>query len=281
EGALPNLSIAPRMAAVTLYRDLHRFYAAKERLFPERSSAIIFFENMMGIFFSGRNLTEEVLAETKPGLRFVVAPQRYDAETGTPTVKIPAFALVLRLKNPEEFGVVAEEAWQKALGFVNFTRGQQGEPGLLIDRQMQGDTKFTLAAFSFAGIKDRTKLDRRFNFRPAIAIQGDSLILSSTDGLARDLIDALRAEAKDSPVPQERTDSLVELDGERIAAALKASRAALVRQNMLEEGNTRQQAEFSTDVLIAVVREVKQVALRLGREDGHPHARLTIRLDRP
>ena len=36
-------------------------------LFPERTSGLIFFENMMGIFFTGRDLTSEVLAETGAG----------------------------------------------------------------------------------------------------------------------------------------------------------------------------------------------------------------------
>ena len=133
-GALPNLAVPGRIAAVTLYRDLYRFYAAKDTLFPERTSELIFFENMMGIFFSGRDLTEEVLAETKAGIRVVVTEPVFDADIGVPRIKIPAFAVILRLKKPESFGVVAEEAWQKALGLINFTRGQQGQPGLIIDR---------------------------------------------------------------------------------------------------------------------------------------------------
>ncbi len=35
---------------------------------------------MMGIFFSGRNLTDEVLAETQPQVQLVVARQDYDRE---------------------------------------------------------------------------------------------------------------------------------------------------------------------------------------------------------
>ena len=65
QGAWPNLAVPRRIAAVSLYRDLHAFYAAKDELFPERTSGLIFFENMMGIFFTGRDLTEEVLAETE------------------------------------------------------------------------------------------------------------------------------------------------------------------------------------------------------------------------
>ncbi|MHC4721032.1 MAG: hypothetical protein ACYSYT_11255, partial [Planctomycetota bacterium] len=75
DGILPNLSVPRRIAALSLYRDLHDFYAAKDDLFPERTSGLIFFENMMGIFFSGRDLTNEVLIETKPEIRLVVAEQ--------------------------------------------------------------------------------------------------------------------------------------------------------------------------------------------------------------
>jgi hypothetical protein len=116
EGVLPNVSVPRRIAALSLYRDLHQFYAAKDDLFPDRTSGLIFFENMMGIFFSGRDLTEEVLAETKPGIRFVVAEQEYDPAIGTPQIKLPAFAAILRLRHPEQFNKVAEEAWQKAVG---------------------------------------------------------------------------------------------------------------------------------------------------------------------
>jgi len=38
DGARPNLSVPRQIAGVSLYRDLHRFYAAKDTLFPERTS---------------------------------------------------------------------------------------------------------------------------------------------------------------------------------------------------------------------------------------------------
>ncbi len=133
-GAMPNFAVPRQIAGLSFYRDLHKFYAAKDQLFPERTSGLIFFENMMGIFFTGRDLTDEVLAETTPHVRFVAAEQQYDAKVGTPQVQLPGFAAVFRMKNPEKFSLVAEEAFQKALGLVNFTRGQKAEPGLIIDR---------------------------------------------------------------------------------------------------------------------------------------------------
>jgi len=279
EGVLPNLSVPRRIAALSLYRDLHQFYAAKDDLFPDRTSGLIFFENMMGIFFSGRDLTNEVLAETKPEIRFVVAEQEYDPAIGTPQIKLPAFAAILRLRHPEQFNKVAEEAWQKAVGLINFTRGQQAMPGLIINRPIQGETQFTVAAFSTAEIEDKTKLDQRFNFCPALAMPGDYLILTSTDGLARDLIDALSRETEHTVKPFAEIHSLVEIDAAQLASILEANRETLVRGDMVKKGSTQEESETGTDMLITVVKFVDHVKLSIGMHEGMSRANLEIELN--
>ncbi len=279
EGILPNLSVPRRIAALSLYRDLHSFYAGKDDLFPERTSGLIFFENMMGIFFSGRDLTNEVLIETKPEIRLVVAEQEFDPAIGTPQVKFPAVALILRLRHPEQFNEVAEEAWQKTVGLINFTRGQQAMPGLIIDRPFQGKTKYTVAYFSTSGIEDKTNLDSRFNVRPSLAMPGEYLVLSSTDGLARDLIDALHQETEQTPKPSAGTHSLVELEGGQLASILEANRKTLIQGDMVKKGSTQEQAESSTDLLISVMEFLKHVKLRIGTHDGLTQADLEIKLN--
>jgi len=52
-------------------------------------------------------------------------PSGIRSAVGTPEPQWPAFALVLGLRDAKAFGEVMEEAWQKALGLVNFTRGQK------------------------------------------------------------------------------------------------------------------------------------------------------------
>jgi hypothetical protein len=279
EGILPNLSVPRRIAALSLYRDLHSFYAAKDDLFPERTSGLIFFENMMGIFFSGRDLTNEVLIETKPEIRLVVAEQEYDPAIGTPQVKFPAFALIFRLRHPEQFNEVAEEAWQKAVGLINFTRGQQAMPGLIIDRPFQGKTKYTVAYFSTSGIEDKTNLDSRFNVRPALAMPGEYLILSSTDGLARDLIDTLHQETKQAPKPLAGTHSLVELEGGQLSSILEANRKTLIQGNMVDKGSTQEQAEANIDLFISLAKFLDLVKLRIGTHNGLTQADLEIKLN--
>ena len=279
EGALPNLAVPRRIAALTLYRDLHQFYAAKDDLFPERTSGLIFFENMMGIFFSGRDLTNEVLAETEPEIRLVVAEQQFDPAIGTPLVKLPAFALILRLRDEEEFDEVAEEAWQKAIGLVNFTRGQQAMPGLIIDRPMHRDTKLTLSYFSTAGIEDKAELAQRFNIRPTLAMPGNYLVLSSTDGLARDLVDALNAEIEQKTNPLAETHSLIEIEGGQLASILQANRDTLVRGEMVKKGSTQEEAEGSIDVLITISKLCERLELSIGMDEGTTEASLELKLN--
>ncbi len=281
DGALPNLSVPRQIAAMSLYRDLYGFYSAKDDLFPQRTSGLIFFENMMGIFFTGRDLTNEVLAETKPQVRIVVAEQKYNAAIGTPQVRLPAFAVVLGMRNPEKFSEIVEEAWQKAIGLVNFTRGQQAMPGLIIDRPVHGDTKMTVASFSTAGTEGKTNLDQQFNFRPTLAMPGEYLILSSTDGLARDLIDTLSAETENAVKPLAQTHSLVEIGGGQLASALDANRETMIQSDMVKKGNTRQEAEAGIDMFITLVKFVDRVKLGIDRQHGLAQAELKVKLNLP
>jgi len=281
EGAMANLSVPRSIAAVSLYRDLHGFYAAKDKLFPERTSGLIFFENMMGIFFSGRDLTEEVLSEAKPEIRFVVAAQQYDPAVGTPQMRLPAFAAVFRVRHPQEFAEVIEEAWQKAVGLVSFTRGQKGQGGLIIDRPTHAGTRFTMACFSTSRVEDKSRLDVQFNFRPALAKLGDYLVLSSTDGLAADLIDALKREMAGPVKPLAQVHSLAELDVGQLAAVLQSNRAAMIRQNMLEKGTAQEEAEAQIDVLLTLLKSVGRVTLSLANPDGQTRANLELKLNLP
>jgi hypothetical protein len=265
EGALPNLTVPRQLAAMSLYRDLHRFYAAKDQLFPERTSGLIFFENMMGIFFSGRDLTDDVMAQAQPHIRFVAAQQQFDPAVGTPVYQLPAFAIVLQLRHPEKFREYVEEAWQKAIGLASFTRGQRAEPGFILDRALHGGVPFTFARFSTAYAKDAAKMDVRYNFRPALAMPGNQLIFSSTDGLARDLMDALAREGRQPQTPLAQVHGMLELEGGKVAAALRANRGFMVKQNMLKGGEIKGHEE-QIDGLIGLADFIRTVRLTTGAQ---------------
>jgi hypothetical protein len=275
-GASSMISVPRQIAGLSLHRDLHAFYAAKDQLFPDRTSGLIFFENMMGIFFSGRDLTEEVLAETTPKIHVIVAEQEYDQQIGTPRVRFPAFAAVFHLRDPENYQIVAEEAWQKALGLVNFTRGQQGLPGLIIDRLTHSGVKFTIAFFSARNVTDRAALETRYNFRPSLAMFNDHMIISSAEGLTRDLIDALKQSSGATPSQLDHAHTLFMLKGTGLASVLQSNREQMVRQNMVEKGHTEEEAEVEIDTLLEIVAHLAELKLEMGQHEGRPQAFLRI-----
>jgi hypothetical protein len=276
-GLLPPLTVPGTIASLSLYRDLHSFYAAKNTLFPERTSGLIFFENMMGIFFSGIDLTEGVLSEVRPDVRVVVAKQEYDPAVGTPATQVPAFAAVLRLKEPQRFGETIEEAWQKAIGLANFTRGQQALPGLIIDKANQDGVKYTFSYYRPPADKSSGTIDARYNYRPSLARPGDYVILSSTDALARDLIDAVKKAPSTPAKTASAANSLMEIEGPALSAILQANREPMVRKNMVDKGDSREKAESDIQMLLVALGHLEHATLTLRREAGRPQAQLEVR----
>jgi hypothetical protein len=278
-GILPNLTVPRQLAAVSLWRDLAKFYAAKDTLFPEKTSAAILFENFMEIFFSGRDLAGEVFGRFHPEVRLVAARQAYDPALGTPQEQYPAAALVFRVNHAEEFGEVFEEAWQKAIGLSNFTRGQQALPGLIFDRASHGGVQFTYCYYSVRNEKDRAHLPSRFNIRPALARVGPYIILSTTDALAKDVIDAVNREDARVPAARSNAHTVLEIsNGADIAALLDTNRNELIRQSVVGSGAKLKQAEAQLDLTMALLKRLDRVQLSLSAAAPGQQADLELRL---
>jgi hypothetical protein len=273
-GALPNLQVPRELGGMTFWRDLRGFYAAREALFPERTSGGVLLENFLEIFFTGRDLTDEVFARFQPEIRLVVAAQQWDPKIGTPGEQYPAAALVFRSDKADEFGEVLEEAWQKAIGITNFTAGQQAKPGLIIDRTTHAGVPFTVAYYSAKGEKDRANLPARFNVRPSLARVGPYLILSTTDQIARDVIDAVnREDGRLQPLAGRH--SVVEIaSGAGVAAALAVNRAESIRGEMMKSGKKQAAAEADFDRNILMLQTIDSARLTFREQSADLEVRL-------
>ena len=277
QGLPPRLQVPGQLLSATLWRDLALFFSARDEIFPERSSGGILFENFMEIFFSGRDLKNEVFARFHPAVRLVAAAQRYDPAQGIPEEQYPAAGLVFRVEEAEEFGEIFEEAWQKAIGITNFTRGQQALPGLILDKATHAGVTYTYGYFSARGEKDRSRLPARFNLRPALVRTGKYFILTTTDQLACDLIDALRREDGRMAPDASGAHTVVEAgSGADIAAVLEANRASMIRQSVLGGGKKPEQATFEFDRNLALLRRIQGAKLSF-RSTGGPQAELELR----
>ncbi len=279
QGVLPRLSVPRLIADASFWRDLGGFYSAKDKLFPQRTGGLIFFENMMGIFFSGRDLADEVLAEAKPEIRIVAAQQQY--AQGTPRIQYPAFAAVLRVKNPDRFGEILEAAYQKAIGLVNVTSGQKALPGLILSQPSHNGVQYTKARAPLTYGEDKKTQAEPSNFQPCLARLGDYAILSSTEALTNDLIDAIKKEQAQPPKPVAGVDTLVEFDGAQLSAILTANRSNFIRKNMLDKGTSEEEAAVRIDLALAAIKPLDHVRLQLDNQGGKAHAELELKLNLP
>ena len=69
---------------------------------------------------------------------------------------------------------------------------------------------------------------------------------------------------------------MVEVNGRQLASILKANRANLVRQNMIDDGNTKQEAEASIDVILSIAEYFGGAKIELGSDDGRMRAKLEL-----
>ena len=280
-GMLPNLSVPRQIAGASMYRDLHAYYAAKDQLFPNRTSGLIFFENMMGIFFTGRDLTEEVLAETLPDMRIVVAEQKYDEKVGTPEVQFPAFAIVLRLRDPEKFRPWPRRRGRRPSDWSTSRAASKAVPGLIIDRPTHEGERYTVAGFGPPTEADKSAADIRFNFQPALAMPGPYLIISSTAELAKDLIAAVKQEEQGGAKPLPQTHTSIELQGKQLASILRANQEKMIAQNMVEKGNTHEQGAAELGLFFTLLDYAQRFSIEAGTKDKGFNMQVQLQVDLP
>ncbi|MBI3461703.1 MAG: DUF3352 domain-containing protein [Planctomycetes bacterium] len=267
EAAAPApLRLPDTIATVTAYRDVSGMWQRRDELFDEITAARLGkADTDLGLFFAGREFESEVLGELAPRWQMLVARQEFAADRPVPAIRLPAFAVVLELKDPQEFGTTALVAYQKLVGIYNIAGGQQGKPPLLLTTHSHRGVTVSEAVFPPISDEPRENAAFHHNFNPSCAQAGNWFIIGSTSGIVRQAIDALQEGAAASPLAD---NARIELDAEQIADALFANRELLISQNMLEEGHDRAEAEKQIDLVLKLVRLVGQAQLRLSYENG-------------
>ncbi|HXT60624.1 MAG TPA: DUF3352 domain-containing protein [Pirellulales bacterium] len=266
QGAPAALRPAGTIATLSFFRDLAGLWLAREELFDEKVVAgFAQADTQLGLFFSGRDFGPEVLGELEPGWQFVVARQDYAAEAPVPGVKLPAMALVLQMKHPDEFATQMLVAYQKVVGLTNIVGGQQGQPQLLLSTEDYRGSTISKAVYVVEKQTSKDKAKLNYNFSPACARAGDRFIYGSTVGIVRQLIDSLAAGGTTTATADNVSLSFT---GGPLAAILEDNRELLVSQNMLSEGRTRAEAEAAIDALFKLVKLTEQAGLRLTAEPG-------------
>lgn len=255
------------IAGVTSYRDVGQWWLAKEELYAENVIAqLAQTDSQLSTIFSGMDFGEDVLGALQPGVQILVTENKYKTEH-EPDVKLPSFALVGKLKDPKRLNRKLKIAFQSVIGFANINLGMNGQPQLDVETETLGTSKLTSASyFVEEGAEEGLVL---FNFAPTIAFEGENLVLASTRELAVEICELLKAKAKPTPNRQESSNTSVHISGPMLTRILELNRESLIAQNMLEEGNDRDEAETQIELVLSVLDLFKDAGLdyQIGSEE--------------
>jgi hypothetical protein len=261
-GVAPPLLQPPgTLLTLAAHRDFASLWRHAPDLFDERINAqLAQAESGLATFFGGRNFRDEILGNLEPGVQLVVARQEFPQFGATPAIKLPAAALVVRMKNPAETTRTFKITFQSVIGFVNIIGGMKGVPPLDLNSERVGDSLVITTEY-LPPDKAETRLEApiHHNASPTAVFVGDTFILSTARTLALQLKDQVQHQ---SAAPPGINTSLL-IDGVTARSALTDNRAPLIARNMLDRGHDRAAAENEIDGLLRALTNLKQSSVQL------------------
>lgn len=245
-GLRPNQTIFN----MSVYRDIAKMWLYGGDLFNQRvNDGMAEAESTLSTLFAGRDFVEEILGLIKPEVQLVVNRQSFEGRLPIPALKLPSFALVGELKDPAAMRPELRRTFQSAVGFFNVVGAMEGNPQMDQDKIKEGDGEILTASFvPTPEDKTSTSATVHFNFSPSLAMSGKHFALASSLPLAKQLMKNFGQEHADEPDNTKMT-----LHAESLKAILFENREFLISNNMLEDGNSRKEAEREIGLLFTIL----------------------------
>lgn len=258
--ALPLLNPKETALSISTFRDFSSMWKNAPDLFDEGINAkFAEAESQLTTLFAGRNFRDDILANLEPGMQIVVTRQHYADGAPVPAVKLPAGAIVVKMKNPAETARMFKITFQSLVGFLNITGGMNGLTPLEQNFEKVGSgTVFTSEYLPpKEGAKNEAAI--HYNASPTIAFIGDKCVLSTSKTLAMELAELVQ---KDS-APLKDVNTTLKADGQVVRQMLVDNRSSLVAQNMLQKGHGQEAAEEEIDGLLKAMLGLESSSVQL------------------
>ncbi len=273
--ALPLLSPKETALSISTFRDFSSMWKNAPDLFDDGINAkFAEAESQLTTLFAGRNFRDDILANLEPGMQIVVTRQHYADGSPVPAVKLPAGAIVVKMKNPPETARIFKITFQSLVGFLNITGGMNGLSPLEQNFEKAGSGAIYSSEYlpPKEGKKDEAAI--HYNASPTIAIVGDKFILSSSKTLATELAEIVQKES----APLKEVNTALKVDGQIVRQMLVDNRSSLVAQNMLQKGHGQEAAEKETDALLKALLGLESSSLQLISKDKTLQVTLELKL---
>ncbi|MCA9262813.1 MAG: DUF3352 domain-containing protein [Planctomycetales bacterium] len=273
----PITGLPNQLAGIGTYRNLSQLWVGVSDLFPTNQQVIDKLaeaDSGLSNLFGGRDFGDEILGAIQPGIQFVATESEIPSGQPVPTVRLPAFALIFELKDAATMRPELRRTFQSLIGFFNIVGSTQGQPQL--DMKTYDEPHWTLVTSRYLPPVDRAKDDPvaiHYNFTPSAAFIENRFILSSSEPLARQL---LQIAPPGTPTRQTSPNTWGHVDAHVGREILQANRSALITQNQLKKGHTPEEARGEVDALLELLRLLSGADLTLGISDGTMALKLNI-----
>lgn len=272
-GPAPALPVVPgTLLTIGTWRDVSEMWLRSGDLFSEQmNDELASADNTLTTLFAGRDFGTDILGSFLPQMGLIVTRQDFGQALPQPAIRLPAFALVLQLRDPEKMTRELRRTFQSMIGFFNVVGAMEGRPQLEMDvRRLDGGEVISSVYIPEEDDQDSTTAPLIFNFSPSVGFAGSRFVISSSQKLAEQLVQA--------PLPPsgpDRADNThVALDAAVLQQVLADNREQLISQNMLTDGNSREEAETQVGLLLEAVGLVRSAGLSL----KHDATTLELRL---
>ena len=250
----------------TMFRDLGGLWLARDELFDETVVAkFAQADTQLGLFFSGRDFGPEVLGELEAPVQLIAARQDYPPDKPIPALKLPAFGLVFKLKHPDDFAPELLMTYQKVIGIVNLTGGQERRPQLLLSTEEYQGATISKATYLHDAKVAKENAPPHYNFSPACARIRDHFVFGSTVAMVRQVVDALKPGQSAATL---KDNTAFTVTAAPLAAILADNKELLITQNMLGQGHTRTEAETAVQTVLDALGLLDRFVFRLTDEPG-------------
>lgn len=252
-GTLPLL-LPPRVISSTsYYLDMGEYW--------DKRVAILGEKNAKGLEDGDKNLTkvlggiklEKLFHTAGPHHRLVFAQQKESPYKIKPGNAFPAVALVVSMRDPS-FAKDMNGILRSAALLATF------QVGLKLKEETYKECELVSYYFDEKKSVENDPKNVRFNFSPTYVACGDQFIMSATAELARDLIDAIKAESKQKP---SKASMRTEIFASGAAEIAKASEGAGITQLILSQALSPKAAKEEFANILAFTQRLGSLRLEM------------------
>ena len=257
------LNVPGSLGSIAVYRNVAEMWLRAGDLFDGRvNDNLAQADATLTTLFSGKDFAEDILGALQPEFQIIAVRQEFPEDRPIPAIKIPAFAILAEMIDPETTAPEFRRIFQSFIGFLNIVGAMEGNPQLDLGfGEVAGGELISATFVPDVGEEADRQARIQFNFSPTLAYSKDRLVLASSVDLARSMATAEADEVQRDP--DEKINSLIEIKANQLRHVLDDNRSHLIAQNMLKEGHTRDEAEHQIATLLAILDLFERASLQL------------------